>query len=340
MLVPQPPTTVKPGAPSVYLPPPRARRSRVASRCSNHPSTGSPAKPFAEEEPAPPPAITAQQQTRRNVMHHSKSSKLAASAVAQMTSGNNALELPAIAKNPFGCLRQQCIAKRLPLNLPYVVDDNSERIFLEMLAAAARKPLIRRQDHCRYTMERHGTAKLLLRGENAPPVAAPAAEACAMDSEACSVTPNELTLTYMRVLAHSEDFARRAVLRSESRAADQLTKQCNRLREVVHSVLGQFRAIVEEEQSRRDVVVDDEQRSRGRVEALSTRNAEAAKRHEDVRPTCLVLGKHQSVHIDPFHCEGLVVEVRWRGGVELSIHALVFDDEKCFAYASATSTLR
>lgn len=155
------------------------------------------------------------------------------------------------------------------------------------------------------------------------------------------VVPNELTLTYLKVLQRSEDYNRRAVDHDRTRFMNATSKPWRQLNDHVADILQQFQMINDTETDDREEVVDEEQHARSSLVRACVASHAAAKRHEDVRPTCPIIASGQRVHLDPSAAQGIVAEVRWRGGADPMFTAIVLDENsKAIGVASPTDIVK
>lgn len=140
------------------------------------------------------------------------------------------------------------------------------------------------------------------------------------------IAPSELTLTYLKVLQKSEDYNRRVLIRNELQAVTSIARLWAAFTAAVNAFLGKLEELAKLERERRDGITRDEDNARGALLKFRDQGYRVAKRNEDIRPLCPVLGNGNSVLLEPEIANSLLLEFRWRGGVDLLSSIMVFDD--------------
>jgi hypothetical protein len=153
--------------------------------------------------------------------------------------------------------------------------------------------------------------------------------------------PNELTRTYLNVLQHSENYNRRGVIQSRARTMASVKGPWDKLNAFVAGILQRYEQVGLDHQDGADDIDEQQARLLTHIVKLSDASLATARRHEDVRPTCPLIATGQTVHLDPACVDGMLMEIRWRGGIDIAIFALVFDDQgKHIGTASQTELIK
>lgn len=173
----------------------------------------------------------------------------------------------------------------------------------------------------------------------------PSAPAAAAEPTAATAVPpqrlTELTSTYLRVLQRSEDYSRRSLERHRTEALDFMSVPYRRLLTDSTKAFEERDTFVKTEAAERQAVEQDERRTVAGVHKQCEVAYQAAKRHEEIQPLCPAITPGQRTHIDPGMLNGLIAELRWRGAIDFTAVAYVYDDRgQLMSYGSPTDIVK
>lgn len=143
-----------------------------------------------------------------------------------------------------------------------------------------------------------------------------------------NVIPSELTKTYLSVLARSEDYNRRMILRAESERARRFSAKHDAMCNFASEWADRFEDVFRAELEARTCAGEEECELRVELMLRQAKGALIARRYEDVPPRCALLERQQPQCLtSEVMSSEFVLEIRHRSNLELSIFAAVFDKE-------------
>lgn len=135
----------------------------------------------------------------------------------------------------------------------------------------------------------------------------------------------ELTLTYLGILRHSEDFNRRAITKDEQKRRALYRRWMDAFQAMIPVLLGEVREQQLAESSERESIEQEHADVVEKLTVMAESSLALARRREGSRPACAILKPHRSSLISEAASERCFVELRWRGGVDLCFAVIVVD---------------
>lgn len=136
-------------------------------------------------------------------------------------------------------------------------------------------------------------------------------------------TTSELTLTYIGIVRRSEDFNRRAIMKDELRLRSSYVELLNAFQHMIPVLQGEMRSFFAQEHNARCAVQRESDDAFSKLAASGEQSFTSARRKEGSRPNCYGLPLFKGAFLSESACERAFVELSWRGGVDLTLAAVV-----------------
>lgn len=153
-----------------------------------------------------------------------------------------------------------------------------------------------------------------------------------------SFAPTDLTLTYLGVLERCEDYSRRELIKQDERSHGSFQQWIDDLNSFNEAFVVCAGEVNEDEQSRRKKLLSDERSSFKELRRKKAQSEISCRKRERFVIPCSVMEVGTTTSIDPRCCDNMLVELLWRGPIELSV-ALIFEGDP-YAVADKRTPLK
>ena len=159
-----------------------------------------------------------------------------------------------------------------------------------------------------------------------PPVSLPALVSPRRQSEFGEFTPTDLTLTYLGVLERCEDYSRREIIKQDHKSHAHFQQWIDNLNDFNEAFGDCALEHNDDEHARRKKILSEERASFKDLKRKKALSEVACRKRERFIIPCAILEAGTTTSIDPRCCDNMLIELLWRGDIELNV-ALVFEGD-------------